>query len=122
LKGNVTLRELDISSNRIGVDGATALAGSLGEMKALRKLYVNNNMIGDDGAAALATSFKNMPGLVSRKRIDKIVRRSILAPLALHQSHTDTRVSLVIPPRNSAMCGYTTILSLTRVRRRLRRL
>ena len=52
--GNTSLVELNLSSNRIGDEGACALADALKEAPAgLEDLRLNQNRIGDEGAARL---------------------------------------------------------------------
>ena len=51
--------ELSLRSNKIGDDGATALAEVLKNNTALATLNLHGNKIGDDGATALAEALKN---------------------------------------------------------------
>ena len=57
------LKELNLAANSIGADGAKALAGGLKHCPGLRELIVGSNQIGADGANALADGLKHCPGL-----------------------------------------------------------
>ncbi|XP_072019588.1 uncharacterized protein [Amphiura filiformis] len=57
------LQHLDLASNSIGSDGASALAQSFQRTPALQHLDLANNSIGSDGASALAQSFQHTPAL-----------------------------------------------------------
>jgi Ran GTPase-activating protein (RanGAP) involved in mRNA processing and transport len=54
LHTNTTLITLDLNSNNIGNEGATALAGMLNTNTTLEALYLDFNAIGNEGATALA--------------------------------------------------------------------
>ena len=58
LKGNTTLKRLDLGLNSIGTEGAKALAVLLKDDTSLTNLDLWNNNIGDDGADALAEALK----------------------------------------------------------------
>ena len=49
------LQKLDLSENRIGAEGARALAASE-NLRGLKELDLSDNDIGDEGARALAAS------------------------------------------------------------------
>ena len=51
-RNDPTLTSLNLYSNRIGVDGARALADALKENRTLSSLNLDGNRIGDDGALA----------------------------------------------------------------------
>ena len=53
LAENSTLQFLDLSSNRVGLKGAIALADGLRENQTLRSLQINGNPIGDEGATKI---------------------------------------------------------------------
>ena len=57
---DASLRRIDLSGNRIGVEDATALAGALerGSFPALQDIGLFGNSIGDEGARALAGAFE----------------------------------------------------------------
>jgi hypothetical protein len=57
------LKELDVGSNNIGVDGARALAAALQHVPALKNLNVDRNSFGANGARALAASLQHVAGL-----------------------------------------------------------
>jgi Ran GTPase-activating protein (RanGAP) involved in mRNA processing and transport len=58
LRGNATLRHLDLEANCIGADGASALAHALKSNGALQLLNLRNNSIRDGGASELAEALK----------------------------------------------------------------
>ena len=60
-----TLTELGLYSNRIGAEGAKALATALQTNSSLSTLYLGNNEIGDEGAQALATALHTNSSLSS---------------------------------------------------------
>ena len=57
------LHELLLQGNRIGAEGAEALAAALTENGALEVLHLNGNPIGDRGAEALAATLPRCRGL-----------------------------------------------------------
>lgn len=58
LRGNATLRHLDLEANCIGRDGASALAHALKTNSALQLLNLRNNSIFDGGASELAEALE----------------------------------------------------------------
>lgn len=66
MKNNITLRSLNLSENKIGDSGATAIGNALKTNAGLQKLDLAENPIGDAGAKAIAT------GLKTNKTIKKI--------------------------------------------------
>eukprot|EP00729_Bicosta_minor_P016668 gene16669-5220_t len=62
---NTALATLSLRSNKIGDDGATALAEVLKNNTALATLDLRSNKIGDDGATALAEVLKNNTALAT---------------------------------------------------------
>jgi len=52
------LTELNISNNKIGSEGAAALASALRVNRVLKTLDLFNNRIGDEGAKALASALR----------------------------------------------------------------
>ena len=65
LKNNTSLTSLNLLGNRIGDDGAKALATALETNTSLTSLELGFNRIGADGATALATALKNNTSLTS---------------------------------------------------------
>lgn len=59
LKGDRTLRSLDLGGNAVGPDGARALADALSGNRTLHSLELGYNPIGPSGAAALAGALKH---------------------------------------------------------------
>ncbi|MFO0800598.1 MAG: hypothetical protein U0804_24280 [Gemmataceae bacterium] len=82
-----TLRRLDLTGNRIGPDGARALAGSP-YLGGLRELGLNGNAIGDDGAAALA------PALGGLERLE-VARNGLSANAVARMLDAAPRVTAV---------------------------
>lgn len=58
LKGNETLKVLDIGGNNIGPDGISALINALKGSETLKSLELGYNPIGPAGAKALAEVLK----------------------------------------------------------------
>ncbi len=58
LKGNTTLKTLDLGGNAIDAEGAVALAEALKGNTILTTLHLNENAIGEEGAVALANALK----------------------------------------------------------------
>ena len=54
---------LDLRSNRIGDDGASALGDALATSRSLLRLYLSWNRIGDAGAEALALGLRRNAAL-----------------------------------------------------------
>ncbi|KAI9029521.1 kinase-like domain-containing protein [Hyaloraphidium curvatum] len=63
LRGNSTLKTLDLDENSIGVAGARAIAETLKWNSVLATLLLKNNSIGDEGARALLSSLELNPSL-----------------------------------------------------------
>ena len=63
LKVNPVLTELDLYNNQIRDDGAKAIAEALKVNPVLTTLYLGYNSIGDDGAKAIAEALKVNPVL-----------------------------------------------------------
>ena len=76
------LRELLLQNNRIGADGAEALAAALADNAALEVLHLNGNPIGDRGAAALAAALPRCRGLRALYLADAAIGASGAAALA----------------------------------------
>ena len=53
-----TLQKLELRSNRIGAEGAQAIADALREKLTLRQLQLSSNAIGDAGAQAIAHALR----------------------------------------------------------------
>lgn len=58
LASNTNLKKLDLDYNRVGVEGAKALAMALEQNTTLEKLYLDGNAIGPAGAAHLASALE----------------------------------------------------------------
>jgi Ran GTPase-activating protein (RanGAP) involved in mRNA processing and transport len=58
IKKNTTITTLKLWGNKIGIEGAKALAGMLEKNETITKLDLSRNNIGDDGAKALAEALK----------------------------------------------------------------
>jgi Ran GTPase-activating protein (RanGAP) involved in mRNA processing and transport len=65
LHTNTTLKTLGLYHNRIGNEGATALAGMLHTNTTLKTLNLTGNTIGNEGATALAGMLHNNTTLES---------------------------------------------------------
>ena len=59
LKHNITLRELNMSDNLIGDEGAVAMAEMLQHNTTLRKLNMSGNTIGEWGTQVMTVMLKN---------------------------------------------------------------
>ena len=57
------LVRLDLSCNRIGVDGITALAGAVGALASVEDLWLGGNQIADVGVSVLAGAIWALPSL-----------------------------------------------------------
>jgi Ran GTPase-activating protein (RanGAP) involved in mRNA processing and transport len=60
---NSTLEGLDLSGNRIGDSGCTALARALEANSTLEALLLSNNQIGDEGGRVLAAALRRNASL-----------------------------------------------------------
>jgi hypothetical protein len=65
LKKNESLTSLNLGYNKIGVEGAKAIAQALEKNESLTSLYLMNNKIGAEGAKALAQALEKNESLTS---------------------------------------------------------
>ena len=76
----VDLHTLNLSSNKIGSDGAQVLSKVLVHCKKLHCLDLTSNGIGDDGVVALAEGLKDLTSLLELRLLDnRISSKGVLA-------------------------------------------
>ncbi|KAJ4453631.1 hypothetical protein PAPYR_11840 [Paratrimastix pyriformis] len=80
LATNETITVLDLSKNRIGVEGARAFAAALAQNHTITMIYFEKNQIGDEGARAFAAALPQNSTLTdaSRSRVLRLVVFRIL--------------------------------------------
>jgi Leucine-rich repeat (LRR) protein len=87
---NKTLRHLSLAGNKIGVDGAEALASLLIRQGNLVSLNLSNNRICDDGAKAFKTALANNKSLRSLDLRSNSIKDSGLVAIALGMQENST--------------------------------
>ena len=68
----MVLTKLELSGNRIGNEGAIAIAEALKVNAVLTTLFLNDNQIGDEGAKAIAEALKSGTAVLTELRLDWI--------------------------------------------------
>merc|ERR1711918_239044 len=76
------LKDLGLSRNKIGDEGAMKLSEKLPHLKSLEKLDLSTNNIGDKGAAKLAEALPHVPNLQGLSFTDNRITAAGEAALA----------------------------------------
>ena len=79
LASNASVRELDLSENKIGPEGAAAVAKALASNESVIELNLGGNGIGPDGAAALAKALECNASILTLEMDHQL--NALMAPL-----------------------------------------